>query len=189
MQTRSFRGSGEPAWVIASSNACDGLGPDPRRALGPAAIRAAQQAGHMTAPDQCCINVKKLLSIRRRPHMTRSAISPRLATRTQRIRRCRLISYSLGWIVASGWPNSTGWPSFARIATTQPAVPVSTGTERRTTSIMPIVPSACTLSPGSTNGLSPGAPRKNLPTVFDLSTTGAAELRRRCSPTGQAAAR
>jgi hypothetical protein len=29
-----------------------------------------QQAGHMTAPDQCCINVKKLLSMRRRPHMT-----------------------------------------------------------------------------------------------------------------------
>jgi transposase len=26
----------------------------------------------MTAPDQCCINVKKLLSIRRRPHMTHS---------------------------------------------------------------------------------------------------------------------
>jgi hypothetical protein len=26
----------------------------------------------MTAPDQCCINVKKLLSIRRRPHMTQS---------------------------------------------------------------------------------------------------------------------
>jgi hypothetical protein len=25
----------------------------------------------MTAPDQCCINAKKLLSIRRRPHMTR----------------------------------------------------------------------------------------------------------------------
>ena len=33
-----------------------------------------QQAGHMTAPDQCCINVKKLLSIRRRPHMTQSVI-------------------------------------------------------------------------------------------------------------------
>jgi hypothetical protein len=31
-----------------------------------------QQAGHMTAPDQCCINVKRLLSIRRRPHMTLS---------------------------------------------------------------------------------------------------------------------
>src|SRR5262249_839099 len=27
----------------------------------------------MTAPDQCCINVKKLLSTRRRPHMTPSA--------------------------------------------------------------------------------------------------------------------
>jgi hypothetical protein len=26
----------------------------------------------MTAPDQYCINVKKLLSIRRRPHMTQS---------------------------------------------------------------------------------------------------------------------
>jgi hypothetical protein len=33
-----------------------------------------QQAGHMTAPDQCCINVKKLLSIRRRPHMTPSGL-------------------------------------------------------------------------------------------------------------------
>ncbi len=41
MQIRSFRGSGEPARVNAYSNACDGLGPDPRRALGPAAIRAA----------------------------------------------------------------------------------------------------------------------------------------------------
>ena len=42
MQTRSFRGSGEPVWVIALSSACERLGPDPRRALGPAAIRAAQ---------------------------------------------------------------------------------------------------------------------------------------------------
>jgi hypothetical protein len=31
-----------------------------------------RQAGHMTAPDQCCIDVKRLLSIRRRPHMTLS---------------------------------------------------------------------------------------------------------------------
>src|SRR5262249_49025745 len=29
----------------------------------------------MTAPDQCCINVRKLLSIRRRPHMTHSGHS------------------------------------------------------------------------------------------------------------------
>src|SRR5262249_25726159 len=37
MQTRSIRGSGEPAWVSASLNACLRLGPDPRRALWPAA--------------------------------------------------------------------------------------------------------------------------------------------------------
>src|SRR5262247_921863 len=30
----------------------------------------------MTAPDQCCINVKKLLSIRRRPHMTQTGHGP-----------------------------------------------------------------------------------------------------------------
>src|SRR5215470_12082427 len=42
MQTRSTRGSGEPAWVIASLNACLRLGPDPRRALWPAASSAAQ---------------------------------------------------------------------------------------------------------------------------------------------------
>src|SRR5215470_2711636 len=42
MQTRSIRGSGEPAWVIASLNACLRLGPDPRRALWPAATSAAQ---------------------------------------------------------------------------------------------------------------------------------------------------
>jgi hypothetical protein len=41
MQIRSFRGSGEPAWVNSYLSACDGLGPDLRRALGPAAIPAA----------------------------------------------------------------------------------------------------------------------------------------------------
>jgi len=41
MQIRSFRGSGKPARVIALPSACERLGPDPRRALGPAAIRAA----------------------------------------------------------------------------------------------------------------------------------------------------
>ena len=41
MQIRSFRGSGKPAWVNAYSNACLRLGPDPRRALGPAVTSAA----------------------------------------------------------------------------------------------------------------------------------------------------
>src|SRR5215468_2995264 len=42
MQSRSIRGSEEPAWVNASLNACLRLGPDPRRALWPAATSAAQ---------------------------------------------------------------------------------------------------------------------------------------------------
>ena len=71
MPIRSFRGSGEPVWVVACSNARDGLGPDPRTALRPAAHPPRQQAGHVTAPDQCCSNVKKFLP-GRRPHVTRS---------------------------------------------------------------------------------------------------------------------
>jgi hypothetical protein len=61
MQTRSFRGSGEPAWVIASSNACFRVGPDPRRALGPAAIRAALTGRTHGCTDQPA-NVKKSLA-------------------------------------------------------------------------------------------------------------------------------
>ena len=76
MQTRSIRGSGEPVWVNASSNACFRLGPDPRRALWPAASPPHKQAGHMTAPDQCCTNVRKFLPRRRRPHMTQSRHRP-----------------------------------------------------------------------------------------------------------------
>src|SRR6476620_9424715 len=41
MQIRSFRGSGEPVWVSALPSAGVRLGPDPRRALGPAATPAA----------------------------------------------------------------------------------------------------------------------------------------------------
>src|SRR5436309_9196384 len=47
-------------------SACLRLGPDPRRALGPAAHPPHQQAGHVTAPDQCCSDVRKFLP-RRRP--------------------------------------------------------------------------------------------------------------------------
>src|SRR5499426_1362872 len=70
MQTRSFRGSGEPAWVIASSNARFRLGPDPRRALGPAAIRAASTGRTHDRTRPMLHQRKKLLPIRRRPHMT-----------------------------------------------------------------------------------------------------------------------
>ena len=74
MQTRSFRGSGEPAWVIASSNACERLGPDPRRALGPAAIRAASTGRTHDRTRPMLHQRKKLLSIRRRPHMTQNGL-------------------------------------------------------------------------------------------------------------------
>src|ERR1700690_1828473 len=44
---------------------------DPIRAehYGQRPDRPHKQAGHMTAPDQCCSNVRKFLP-RRRPHMT-----------------------------------------------------------------------------------------------------------------------
>ena len=41
MQIRSFRRSGEPGWINVLSSAGERLGPDPRRALGPAATPAA----------------------------------------------------------------------------------------------------------------------------------------------------
>jgi hypothetical protein len=46
---------------------------DPIRAkhYGQRPHRPHKQAGHMTAPDQCCSNVRKFLP-RRRPHMTHS---------------------------------------------------------------------------------------------------------------------
>src|SRR5689334_20205942 len=63
-RTRSFRGSGEPARVNASSNAWFGLGPDPRRALGPAAIRAASTGRtHDRTRPMLHQRKKKLLSI------------------------------------------------------------------------------------------------------------------------------
>src|SRR6516165_8246058 len=65
-------GIGTTTWVNASLNACFRLGPDPRRALWPAASPPRKQAGHMTAPDQCCTNGRKFLPRRRRPHMTHS---------------------------------------------------------------------------------------------------------------------
>ena len=71
---RSFQGLGEPARVIALPSACERLGPNPRRALGPAAIPPHQQAGHVTAPDQCCSNVRKFLPWRRHTAAPRSGV-------------------------------------------------------------------------------------------------------------------
>src|ERR1022692_3566405 len=62
MQTRSIDGSGEPVWVIAPSSAGLRLGPDPRKALWPAAMHAAQTGRTHDRTDQCCSNVKKALA-------------------------------------------------------------------------------------------------------------------------------
>ena len=71
MQIRSFRGSGEPARVIALSNARDGLGPDPRRALGPAAIRAAS-TGRTRDRTRPMLQKRHKFLPGRRPHVTLS---------------------------------------------------------------------------------------------------------------------
>jgi len=74
MQIRSIRGSGEPAWVIALPSAAKRLGPDPRRALGPAAIRAASTGRTRDRTRPMLQNVRKFLP-RRRPHVTQSGHS------------------------------------------------------------------------------------------------------------------
>jgi len=71
MQIRSFRGSGEPVWVNALSSARLRLGPDPRRALGPAAIPAAPTGRTRNRTRPMLQNVRKFLP-GRRPHVTRS---------------------------------------------------------------------------------------------------------------------
>jgi hypothetical protein len=65
MQIRSFRGSGEPVWVNALSSACERLGPDPRRALGPAAIPAASTGRTRDRTRPMLQNVRKFLPGRR----------------------------------------------------------------------------------------------------------------------------
>jgi hypothetical protein len=69
MQIRSFRGSGEPVWVIALLSAGERLGLDPRRALGPAVKRAASTGRTRDRTRPMLQNVRKFLP-GRRPHVT-----------------------------------------------------------------------------------------------------------------------
>src|SRR5881394_3009780 len=71
MQIRSFRGSGEPVWVNALSSACERLGPDPRRALGPAATPAASTGRTRDRTRPMLQKVRKFLP-GRRPHVTQA---------------------------------------------------------------------------------------------------------------------
>jgi hypothetical protein len=77
MQIRSFRGSGEPAWVNAYSNACFRLGPDPRRALGPAATRAASIGRTRDRTRPMLLKRQKVLAM---APSTRDGLSERLTS-------------------------------------------------------------------------------------------------------------
>src|SRR5262245_26748514 len=74
MQIRSFRGLGEPVWVNALPSARFRLGPDPRRALGPAADRAAQTGRTRDRTRPICGYVRTFLP-RRRPHVVCGAMA------------------------------------------------------------------------------------------------------------------
>ena len=50
-----------PSRLVFGESARLRLGPDPCKALWPAASPPHKQAGHMTAPDQCCSSVRKFL--------------------------------------------------------------------------------------------------------------------------------
>jgi len=70
MQIRSFRESGEPVWVNAPPSAGVRLGPDSRRALGPAATPAASTGRTRDRTRPMLHQIRKSLP-RRRPHVTR----------------------------------------------------------------------------------------------------------------------
>ena len=78
MQIRLFRGLGEPVWVNALSSACERLGPDPRRALGPAATPAASTGRTRDRTRPMLQNVRKFLP-GRRPHVTQCMVRPCVA--------------------------------------------------------------------------------------------------------------
>jgi hypothetical protein len=111
MQTRSFRGSGEPARVIASFNACLRLGPVRAEHYGERPHRPHKQAGHMTAPDQCCRNVRKLLP-GRRPHMTQSGRQRRRSSFPRTRRHC--VEVMLTTVVEVGMLGRQGWRTSPR---------------------------------------------------------------------------
>ena len=71
MQTRSF-GDRRTRQGPCTNKCMNTIGTDPPRALGPAITSPHQQAAHMTAPDQRCRDVEKLLPIKGHPHTTQS---------------------------------------------------------------------------------------------------------------------
>ena len=89
MQNRSNRGSGKPVWVRVHYQPALMIGTRPKRiALGPAAHRPQQQAGHMTALDQFAakIHLAKTEPSTHDPKRTQVSVSvwwPQLGTRAK----------------------------------------------------------------------------------------------------------
>ena len=63
----------------------------------------------MTAPDQCCINVKKLLSIRRRPYMTQM-YGPAVRCKRKRRLECTVLHQCIRPRVGAHAPDHHGNP-------------------------------------------------------------------------------
>ena len=103
MQTRSFRGLGEPAWVNAPSSACVRLGPDPRRALGPAATPAASTGRTRDRTRPMLQERQKVLA--RAP----STRDPKRPIREADISQALSISSDLGVQSASSPPGKYRW--------------------------------------------------------------------------------
>src|SRR6266403_1080318 len=75
MQIRSFRESGEPVWANAPPCAGIRLGPDSRRALGPAATPAASTGRTRDRTRPMLHQITKSLP-GRRPHVTQGMVQP-----------------------------------------------------------------------------------------------------------------
>lgn len=98
MQIRLFRGLGEPVWVNALSSACERLGPDPRRALGPAATPAASTGRTRDRTRPMLQNVRKFLP-GRRPHVTQGGHSISWMSPVKAVRSS--VIHSRAWTDAS----------------------------------------------------------------------------------------
>jgi hypothetical protein len=88
MQNRSNRGSGKPVWVRVHYQPALMIGTRPKRiALGPAAHRTQQQAGHMTALDQFAakIHLAKTEPSTHDPKRTLAPLSTERWTRRHRL--------------------------------------------------------------------------------------------------------
>src|SRR5260370_13253554 len=100
MQIRSFRESGEPVWVNAPPSAGVRLGPDSRRALGPAATPAASTGRTRDRTRPMLHQIRNSLP-RRRPHVTTNGPkknAQRLAQRNENVPSSAIVIVGLAGV-------------------------------------------------------------------------------------------